>query len=108
MREAAGLKGVLDGDGEFVEVERLADEIVGAQLERVFDVVELRVGGDHDDRTGAVVLLDVLKDFETADVGKANVEENEIGEFVVREADARAAVGGVDHVIAPFLTLLAQ
>ena len=44
-----GFERVLDGDVQFVEIERLADEVVGAQLERGLDVIELGIGGDHDD-----------------------------------------------------------
>ena len=47
--QAGGFERVLDGDRELVEVQRLADEIVGAQLQRGLHVLQLRVGGDHDD-----------------------------------------------------------
>src|SRR5581483_10993108 len=55
--QLVGFERVLDGDVEFVEVERLADEVVGAEFERHLNVVELRVGGDHDDGAGVTVLL---------------------------------------------------
>ena len=48
--QARGFERVLNGDAQFVEIERLADEVVSAQLERVLDVVQLRIGRDHDDR----------------------------------------------------------
>src|SRR5208283_5740412 len=39
--QTGGFECVLDGDVELVEIDRLADEVVGAQLEGSFDVVEL-------------------------------------------------------------------
>src|SRR5208283_832601 len=50
--QTGGFERVFDGDVELVEVDGLADEVVGAQFERGFDVVKLRVGGDHDDGAG--------------------------------------------------------
>ena len=108
VAQAAGFERVLDGDGEFVEIEGLADEIVGAELERVFHVVELRIGGDHDDGARATVGLDVLQHLETADVGQAHVEQHQVRDFLVREANRRSAVGGFDDFVTPLLALLAQ
>ena len=61
--QTGGLQGILDGDVEFVEIERLADEIVGAELQCGLDVVQLRVGGDHDDGAGIAVLFELVENL---------------------------------------------
>jgi hypothetical protein len=106
--QAAGLERVTDGDCKLVEVERFADEIIGAKFQCPLHIVKLRVGGDHDDCSSAVVLLDVLKDVEPAHVRKSDVEQYEIGQLVVSGAYAARAIWGLHYGIAPFLALLAK
>ncbi len=106
--QARGLERVLDGDVQFVEVERLADEVVGAQLEGGLHVVELRVGGNHDDGARVPVLLELVQHLQAAQVGHAHVEQHEVGRFMLGDLEARFAGLGLDDVIAPFLTLLFQ
>ena len=93
---------------ELVEIDRLADEIVGAELERGFDIVELRVGGDHDDGAGVAVFLELIENFDAGEVGHAHVEQDEIGGFMLRQLERGFAGIGLDDVIAPLLALLAQ
>ena len=64
---------------EFVEVDGLADEVEGAELDGGLDVVQLRVGGDHDHGAGVAVFLQPLQHFQATDVGEADVEQNEVG-----------------------------
>ena len=77
--QTRGLQRVLHRDREFVEVQRLADEVVGAQLERGLHVLELRVGGDHDDGAGVAGLLQLFQDFNAVGVGQAHIQQHEIG-----------------------------
>ena len=55
--QAGGLERVFYRDRQFVEVQRLADEVVGAQLERRLHVLKLGIGGDHNDGTRVVGFL---------------------------------------------------
>ncbi len=74
--QARGLEGIFDGDVKLIEVDRFADEVVGSELERGFDIVELGVGGDHDDGAGVATFLELIKNFDTGEVGHAHVEED--------------------------------
>ena len=71
--QAGGFQRILYRDRQLVEVERLADEVIGAQLERRFDVFQLRVGGDHDDRARVTGFLELFQDVDAAGVGQAHV-----------------------------------
>ncbi len=106
--QARGLERVLDGDVELVEIDRLADKVVSAELERGFDIVELRIGGDHDDGAGVATFLELIEDFDAGEVGHAHVEQDEIGRLVLRQFKRRFPGVGFDHVVAPLLALLAQ
>ena len=106
--QAGGLERVLDGNVKLVEIDRLAHEVVGPELERGFDVVKLRIGGDHDDGAGVAVLLELIKHLDAGEVGHAHVEQDEVGRFVLREFERRVPGIGLDHVVAPLFTLLAQ
>ena len=99
---------VLDSDVQFLEVERLANEVIGAQLESCLYVVELGVGGNHDDGARIPVLLELVQHLQAAEVGHTHVEQHEVGGFVLGHFEARLAGLGLDHVIAPFLTLLLE
>ena len=83
--QAGGLDRVLDGHVQLVEIDRFAHEVVGPELERGFDVVELRIGGDHDDGAGVAILLELIEHFDAAEVGHAHVEQDEIGCFALRQ-----------------------
>jgi len=69
--QAGSLECILDGDVEFLEIERLADEVVRAELQGSFHVIQLRVSRDHDHGASVPVLFELIKDFEAAKVGHA-------------------------------------
>ena len=79
----------MDDDFELVEVERLLDEIVGAKCDGTLDVVDLGIGGDHDGGTDVTGGLELLEDVYAIHVAEADVEQDEIGRFVVRHAKYR-------------------
>jgi hypothetical protein len=84
--QTGGFERILDRDRQLVEVERLADEVVGPQLERVLDVVQLRVRRDHNDGARVVGFLDLLENVEAAGIGQAHVKQHEIRRLVMRHA----------------------
>ena len=98
--------GILDGDVKLVEIDGLADEVVGAELEGGFDVVELRVGGDHDDGAGVAIFLELIEDLDAGEVGHANVEQDEVGGFVLCEFEGGEAGIGFDDVVSPLFAFL--
>ena len=93
---------------EFVEIERLADEVVGAQLERDFHILKLRIGGDHDDGASVAIFLELIENFQAAQVGQAHVEQNQVGRLMLSQLQARLARLRFDDLITPFFAFLAQ
>ena len=87
--QARRFQRILDGDAQFFEVERLADEVVGAQLKRGLHVIELRIGRDHDDRRRVGSFLNLLENLDAAQVGHADVEQNQVGRFVAGRGAGR-------------------
>jgi hypothetical protein len=92
---------------KLVKIDGLANEVVSAQLERVFDVVKLRVGGDHDDGAGIAVLAQLRQHVEAAHVGQANIEQDEVGRLMRSNLQSGRAGLGLHHVIIPLFALLA-
>ncbi len=101
-------EGVLHGFAQSFEVDWLANEVVGAELDRSLYVIELRIGGDHDDGAGIPVLLQLVENFDSGEIGQAHVEQNEIGRFALGEAEGRFAGIGLDDGVAPLFAFLAQ
>ena len=93
---------------QFVEVQWFADKIVGAQLKRGLHVVQLRIGGDHDDRAGVAILLELIEDFETAYIGHTNVEQHQVGRLMLGHFQPGLARLRLADVVSPFLALLAE
>ena len=87
-----GFQRVLDGDRELVEIQRLANEIVGPQLERGLHVLQLRVGGNHDDGARVAGFLQLFQEFNAAGIGQAHVQQHEVGRLVVGHAQRSRAV----------------
>jgi len=49
------------------------------RVERGFDVVELGIGGDHDDGAGVSTFLECIQNLDAAEVRHAHVEQDEVG-----------------------------
>ena len=106
--EAVGFEGVLDGDAEFVEIERLADEIVSAHSDGCLDVVELRIAGHHDDDARLDGRFHLFEHFEPADIGQADVEQHDVGSLGLGDRERLGAVLGLEDGVVPFLALLPE
>jgi len=106
--EPGSFQRILYGDVQFVEVEGLADEIVGTQFERGLYVIKLWIGGDHDDGAGIPVLLKLVEHLQSAEVGHADIQQHEVRRFVLGDFQSWLAGFGLKHVVAPFFTLLAK
>ena len=104
--QAGGFQRVLDGDLKFVEIERLADEIVGAQLEGSFYVLQLRVSRDHDHCASVTGLLNLFQDVDAAGVGQAHVEQHEIRRLVMRYSERSRTVVSFQDAKSPLFALL--
>ena len=106
--QVVGLERVLDGDVELFEVQRLADEVVGSEFQGALDVVQLRVGGDHDDGLGVTVLLELFQNLKAVQVRQAHVEQNQVRRLVLCQAQSGLSGGGLDDLVSPLFALLAQ
>ena len=53
-------------------------------------------------------LLELFEDLNAVQVGHANIEQNQVGRFVLRQAQSGIAGRGFDDLISPLLALLAQ
>ena len=92
---------------QFVKVDGLADKIVSSQLERGLHIIELRIGGDHDDGAGVAALLELIEHFDAGQVGQAHVQQHQVGVLALRQQRRLAGVG-FDHGVSPLFTFLAQ
>ena len=106
--EAGSFKSVLDGDMQFFEIERFAYKIVGSQLERAFDVIELRVAGYHDDRTRITRFSSIVPGLvgRSGRAGEHPIGPSRVIPIVLSEGLAPRQRPR-SHLISPFLALLA-
>ncbi len=77
-----------------LDLDRLGDEVEGAELERAHRGLDVAVGGDHGHRYGRRVALHPLHQLETVAVGQAHVREAQVVADLqqLRRASARSAV----------------
>src|SRR4029077_6287945 len=75
-------------------LERFFDEIIGAALDRRDRGLDVTVAGDHHDRYVDVVLLDLLEQLQTVELGalQPDVEEHEVRATVGDLGQRRIAV----------------
>ena len=106
--QVRGLQCIPDGCLQFVEIDRLAHEVVRAQLEGCFHVVELRIGRNHDDGARVACLLQLIQHLNAGKVGHADVEQREVGGFLARQAKSRFARVSFDNDVTPLFALLPQ
>ena len=97
-----------DDDGEFVEVERFADVVVGPQPHGVDGRFEAAVGGHHDDHDLLIVFLDLFQDLNAVDARHLDIEQHQIGLFLPNQAQRLFAVTGGNDLVALLLQILLQ
>ena len=89
----------LESDGaahelaQHAQIERLGDEIEGAQLERAHGGFNIAVRRDDGDRQVGAVLLDPGDEIEAVAVGKAHVGETQIELLVLQQAARGGDIG---------------
>ena len=76
--QLAGLERLLDEQRHFVEVERLVDVVVRAELHRLDGVLDRREGGHQDDQRLGRLLLDSAQHGQAVAVGQLEVEQHQI------------------------------
>jgi hypothetical protein len=89
----AQLEGGGDQLPEVLDLDRLGDEVVGAELERAHGRLDVAVGRDDRDRDAGRVALHPLHELEPVAVGQAHVGQ---AEMKVRRLQLVAGLGEVD------------
>lgn len=88
----------LDSRGEFLHIEGLDDEVIGAELETEHFVEHFALRGNHDNRLRGN-LTDFAADLPAVFFRHHDVEQDEIGFVHFEEVDALGTVGrGLDFV----------
>ncbi len=99
--QQAHFQNIVNAGAQFGQIERFADEILGARFQRAQFVSGL--GGDHQDRKIAV-FLDFLQAFhhlESVHAGHLEIEQNQrVAVFAVQLADLGRIGGSVEGGIA--------
>ena len=84
-------------------LERLLDEIKGAELGRFDRGVDVGVAGDHHDGRDLDEMPQLLQHFEAVHARHLDVEEHEVGRFALDQLDAFLARRRQHHVVAVVL-----
>ena len=96
----------LDLRHQLQRVERLDDVVVGAGAQAPDPLFHLRLGGEHDDRHPAPVLLrgpDLLRGGVAVELRHGDVHEDEVGRLRARHLQAGGAVGCDEDLVALLL-----
>ena len=82
-------------------MERLDDVVVGAGAKALDALLDVRLGGEHDDRDLAPVLgsPDLLRRGIAVELRHGDVHEDDVGPDAGRHLDARLAVRGDVHLV---------
>src|SRR5215470_2614036 len=99
--ESAGLDPVADGDLEFTEPDRLADEIVSAAAQRRDRVFELDVARDHDHDGLRLAPLVFEQGVESGSVGQIDVLKHSRGPLGVEGLQRPSHSRGFERFISP-------
>ncbi len=93
--EVIGFEGVLDGDVKFIEIDGFTDEIVGAELESAFDIIELRGAGHHDDDGEFAGEGKIFQEIHAAAIGEMDVEKHDFGGIFAENGEGLLEGGGL-------------
>jgi hypothetical protein len=88
------LQGILNRDLELVDVDRLDQVVECAALHGHNDIFHLLESRDHDNSGRRAKFFQPKEDVQPARVGKADVEQDEVGTFLFGKLQATGAVFG--------------
>ena len=87
-------------------MERLDQVVVGAGAQAADLLLDLALGGEHDDRDvagGALLGPDLGRDLVAVELGQHDVEQDQVGRLGAPQAEPLRAVGRDDDVVALLL-----
>jgi hypothetical protein len=102
------LERVAEEDKDPVGVERLLEDVVGAQLRCLDRRLDRRVPADHDHARRRVDLADALQALESIHARHLHVEEREVGSPLLEGGNAGGRVRLGSHLVPLVLQELAQ
>ena len=92
-------------------MERLDEVVVGAGAQAADLLLDLALGGEHDDRdvAGAALLgPDLGRDLVAVELGQHDVEQDQVGRLGAPQAESLRAIGRDDDVVALLLERVLQ
>ena len=110
VEEVFGVDGVVDAQGEFLQIDRFAQEIAGPGRDAHHALHPLGERGDNQDRDvgRAGVFLKPPADFEAVHAGHHHVQQDDVGRPLFDFLQGLLAVLGFDNFIAVRLQRIAQ
>ncbi len=91
LHEALPLQGLLEDDLQLLDVDRLAEVVLGAELHRLDRRLDRAVGGHDDDHRLRAHLLDLREQLDPVHARHAQVGEDDVGVVLLERAAARRA-----------------
>ncbi len=101
----------LDPGQQLRRVERLDEVVVGARAQAADLLLDLPLGGEHDDRNvagGALLGPDLGRDLVAVELGQHDVEQDQVGRLGSPQAESLRAIGRDDDVVAFLLERVLQ
>ena len=101
----------LDPGQQLRRVERLDEVVVGSGAQAADLLLDLPLGGEHDDRdvAGAALLgPDLGRDLVAVELGQHDVEKDQVGRLGTPQAESLRAIGRDDDVVALLLERVLQ
>ena len=99
---------VADGEQHAVGVERLLEEVVGAELGGLDRRLDRAVTRDHDDDRVRVLLAQLLQHLEPVESRHLDVEQHQVRPALAVEAERLVAGAGLQHLVALVVEQLLQ
>ena len=98
----------LDGLQQALEVERLLQEVLRAQLHRLDGDLDLAVGGDHDHRRAGVLAPDAVEQGQARAVRQVDVQEHDVGLAGIQHLARLGQIAGLEGLVAGIAQRLAD
>jgi len=89
----------LDGELKFVEIHRLDQIVERPPLDGSDDVLDLFIGGDHNDGGRGTMFLELRQDFEATGVGQRHIEEHQVRFLAIAQLQPFGRRIGLDNKV---------
>ncbi len=104
----SGFEGLLDDDGELVEVEGLVDVVVGAHPHRLYRRLQHAEGGNHDDDDVNFQVLDPFQNLQAVDSRQLDIEQHQVGRLLPQNLESVFSGACRENLVALLFKVLLQ